>query len=844
MIPGRTALAVTISLLLLIVVAAGVKALLGVARDPAFPLFSTSGTAQWIRYPTPPSLQPHTAVWLCAKFRREFPLHELPQRAILKIKAFKKFRAAINGQLLLLDNEAHRDGPRLDVTPYLVPGDNEIAVDVYHDRGPPSLWLSLDLDGEKIETDHSWQVSLAGSTERKAQLMSTPIDTSHVSTGRPFPRMRESLRSKWLGLIFLAATWFAIFITAELVLRRRRKAATPLIQSPRISYITCALLVVTLLWVLLFWNNLPSLSRADGFDALAHLDYVQYVLNHKRAPWPDEGWSMFQPPLYYALSAAVLSLAGLSTLDKSAVPLLRLQGLILGLIQILLVTASLRILFPKRKQAQLIGIVLAAFLPIHLYVYQFVTNETLAATLSSAGVYLCLRILREPRASTTFYTALGLCLGGAMLAKFSALAVILGITAVLAARLLRERRALLEWIRTLGVTVAVSTAICGWRFVGVWRRFGDPFVGNWDPRVGHPWWQDPGFHTASYYLHFGLSFEAPYFSGFWSFWDGLYSTFWGDGLAGGHNVLWAAPPWNYDLMTAGYLLALVPTAGILLGLGTSLVQIIRRWEASWILLVSVVGLFLGAFIYMSLAVPSYAQIKAFYAMGAVVPLCVFGASGLDILMRRNVLLRLILMTALATWAANAYASFFIARGKAEVDARLRLMSLQLPGHAQMAEDYLASALRKDSRNAVALQGMALLLKRQGKINEAILQIRELLRDDPDNANGHLLLATYLTSAGLTDEGLRHARRATELEPDQSLSWYVLGTIEIQRGRIRAALDAFRRTLGIAPDFAPAHQRLAELLRSEGNFEEAAVHERLAREIAILSVMKPSPFKKN
>jgi hypothetical protein len=43
-----------ISLLLLIVVAAGVKALLGVARDPAFPLFSTSGTAQWIRYPPPP----------------------------------------------------------------------------------------------------------------------------------------------------------------------------------------------------------------------------------------------------------------------------------------------------------------------------------------------------------------------------------------------------------------------------------------------------------------------------------------------------------------------------------------------------------------------------------------------------------------------------------------------------------------------------------------------------------------------------------------------------------------------------------------------------------------------
>lgn len=847
MISGRTALVATTSLLLLIVVAAGALALLERARAPEFPFLSTSGTAQWITYPTPPSPQPRTAVELRARFRRAFPLHELPSRAILQIKGFKKSRASINGHLLPLDNEAHRGWTQpsgLDVTPYLRRGGNEIAVDVYHDRGPPSLWLTLELDGERIETDASWDVSLAGAIEQKARLISTPVDTSHLSPGYPLPRTRESLQSKWPAMIFLAATWLVIFIIAELIFRRRRKATTPVSRPPRVSYITGALIVVSVVWGLLFWNNLPSLSRADGFDALSHLDYVQYILDHGSAPWPEEGWSMFHPPLYYALSAAVLSVAGLSTLDESAIPLLRLQGLVLGLIQILLVTASLRLVFPTRKQAQLLGIVLAAFLPIHLYVYQFVTNETLAATLSSAGIYLALRILRAQRASTALYMGLGLCLGAAMLAKFSALAVVLAVTGVLAARLFREQRAITEWIRTLGVTILVGAAVCGWRFVGVWLRFGDPFLGGWDPLVGHPWWQDPGFHTASYYSRFGLSFEAPYFSGLWSLWDGIYSTLWGDGLIGGQKVFWAAPPWNYDLMTAGYLLALVPTAGVLLGLGAALVQIIRRREASWILLVSVAALFMGAFFYMSLAFPSYAQVKAFYAMGAVVPLCVFGALGLDIVMRRSAWLRLILMAALATWAVNAYASFFISRDNPEVDARLGLMSVQLTGQAQMAEDYLTSALRKDPRNAVALQGMAFLLKSRGQLNEAIFQIRELLRDDPDNANGHLLLATYLTSAGPADEALRHARSATELDPDQFLTWYILGTIERQQGRTRPALEAFRRTLGVKPDFAVAHHSLAALLRSEGSIEEAAIHEKLAREIPTLSAMKPQPSKEN
>ena len=41
------------------------------------------------------------------------------------------------------------------------------------------------------------------------------------------------------------------------------------------------------------------------------------------------------------------------------------------------------------------------------------------------------------------------------------------------------------------------------------------------------------------------------------------------------------PPWNYDLMTAGYLLALAPTLTILAGAAVSVWRFIRQPSTEW-----------------------------------------------------------------------------------------------------------------------------------------------------------------------------------------------------------------------------------------------------------------------
>ena len=177
------------------------------------------------------------------------------------------------------------------------------------------------------------------------------------------------------------------------------------------------LLIIAALWVALFCNNTRSLPLNTGFDAPSHIDYIGYLQEHKTLPLPNEGFEMFQPPLYYAISAVTLSTLGLSVSDGVGGMVLRLLTACFALVHIMLVFLSLRLLFPGQLGRQLVGLALAAFLPMQLYLSHYVTNETLAATLATAAIFLCLRLLQAQSASVVGHAGLGFCLGAALLTK-------------------------------------------------------------------------------------------------------------------------------------------------------------------------------------------------------------------------------------------------------------------------------------------------------------------------------------------------------------------------------------------------------------------------------------------
>src|SRR5262249_46331543 len=203
-----------------------------------------------------------------------------------------------------------------------------------------------------------------------------------------------------------------------------------------------------------------------GFDFAEHLKYIEYIQKNWSLPLPTEGLEMYQPPLYYLIGAAALSISKLSINDPQSVVVLRLLGELFGIAQFVLVFLSLRLLLPVR--AAFIGLLLAAFLPMHLYLAHYLNNQMLAATLATASLYLCLRLLKSevPRASQ--FAWLGAALGLSILTKVTGILLLSIVIAALAGRLLRAPAPIKIALRNIGLLVAICFVVCGWHYARIW----------------------------------------------------------------------------------------------------------------------------------------------------------------------------------------------------------------------------------------------------------------------------------------------------------------------------------------------------------------------------------------
>ena len=169
-----------------------------------------------------------------------------------------------------------------------------------------------------------------------------------------------------------------------------------------------------------------------------------------------QGFEMYQPPLYYVVSATLLGALGL-TLDSVGVLVLNQLGLLISLANLLLIYMALRLVFPGDPKKQIVGLTVAAFLPANLCLSQFVTNEVLAAMLVTASLYLCLLLLRKDAPGWRLSAGLGLCLGAALLTKLTALVAVPFILGTLLAHGWRQKPALRrQWL----AHVAAAAGLC------------------------------------------------------------------------------------------------------------------------------------------------------------------------------------------------------------------------------------------------------------------------------------------------------------------------------------------------------------------------------------------------
>jgi tetratricopeptide (TPR) repeat protein len=786
-------------------------------NDPAINFLPRYRGADWIVFPTAVNSRTHSPVSLDATFRREFVLPQKPVSARLSLRSMRRAEVKLNGvSIQLPQNRNWKSVSEVAITEQLHEGANMIEVRVFNQNGPPALWVILSSDQPIVRTDQSWEVSFAGSTWRNAALASSARVPGRGNLAASDDRTFDAAKKIWPLWILLIGIAGAGIILWRATAKRLRSAT-----SERIT-----LLLLCALWLLLFWNNSRLLPFHTGFDVGEHLMYIEYIQKNWSLPLPTEGLEMYQPPLYYLIGAAALSAFKLSINDPQSVVVLRLLGGFFGIAQFVLVFLSLRLLLPARPA--FIGLLLAAFLPMHLYLAQNVTNEMLAATLATAALYLCLRLLRSKVPRAWQFAWLGVALGATMLAKVTGILLLPIVIAALAVRLRGARAPLAIAVRDLGLLVAICFVVCGWQYARIWMRFGTPLVGNWDVISGFSWWQDPGYRTPVDYVRFGRSLVYPFFSGFAGFADGIYSTLWGDALCGGASSL--SFGWNRQALVAGYLWALIPTALIVIGAIVAIIRFVRKPSSELFLLLGFFAVLMLGLIFMTVKIPSYAQVKAFYALSAITPLCFFGALGWETLTYGSERLRFVLGTLVLVWALNSLATYWIIPSIAP-----RLYAVRaLVTHDQIdrAKAEAERAVQVYPLDATARGLHALILSELGNDPEAVKEAERAIELAPMDSEAHLNLAIAAERTDV-ERAISESRRAIELGPENFLAYQLLMKCLVESNRYNEAAAFGPEWLAISPFDVAAHSSLATATAHTGDLSAAA------RQLGYVMVLRPN-----
>ena len=760
-------------------------------------------------------------------FRRSFLLDRVPIRATLTIRALKRYEVALNGVTADVSTPPKpnwKDVTELDVAGMLRPGTNQIAVTVLNRDGPQALWLSLEAGSFKLYSDRDWEVSLEGSGWHNVRLASNP---PHIEKDNPLFSKETAVGCfvrRLPLLLFFAALATGIVLGGSWWLKRYRRHGEPHGPVDSTKFAMLVLVGMAVCWIALFANNLGRLPILFGFDVDDHLEYINFIKTHHSLPLANQGREMYNPPLYYATCAALAAVLKLDVSSVEATQVFRGFGLVVGIAQFTLIFLCLRLLFPAQWRMQFFGLTLAAFLPEHLYMSQYVTNESLAALWVTAALYLCLRLLKGNRPCWWLSITAGACLGAAVLTKVTAIIAVPFIMGALLGWLMLQRiRAVRIWFTTVGLFLAATLAVCGWHYLRAWKTFGTPFgFPGFDATSGFAFWAEDGLSTTAYFTRFGQCLTHPFFSAFHGFADGVYSTFWGDGSCGGSVSFISRPPWDYELMAASMLLALLPTAVILIGLGACLSRFFRRPGPIWFLLLGIPLASFAGLVYINLKVPCTNVVKAFYCMIALFPICAFGSVGWDILYRHARGFRLVLCVVFGVWALNAYASYWI-RGETCATHSVRGLDYFQNNRYEDAVREFSAALTMEPDDVGAHVNLGNALAAQGRVNEAVQQYERALQGSPNDATAHNNLGMALAEQGKLEEAVRHYEQALEWKPDFAAAHGGLGNALAAQGKLDEAISHYERALQLNPDDATIHTNLGIALARQGKLTEAIEH---------------------
>jgi tetratricopeptide (TPR) repeat protein len=399
-------------------------------------------------------------------------------------------------------------------------------------------------------------------------------------------------------------------------------------------------------------NNAMVFSPVRAYDGYAHFSYIWFLADNWRIPLPTTGWEFFQPPLYYAYMAALWdAMPGVDALVrlKIGTGIIAVLGLVHAWTSFVLVGRFL----PGNRIAQLCAAGFTLFLPVHLYSAGFIGNEYFCAVFCSLSLLALIKVLDRPTVPRALW--LGLCLGAAMLSKFTGLVVVAGAFATIGLRVALRR----EWtsgIRVMAVAGVVLLLTCGWFYGRNLWVYGTPFQMSRETFVLSRYEniQTKGRRTIWEYVLFDpmilrrpqwprgvpLVQEVPipyeYSAARESVLTGLYANTWFDGYGG-----WVLPAvYQSEVVRrsgqALLTLGLVPSLLVLVGLVSAIRRLWRRgWDDTLVAMLATFTAMLAVVVQGTSSVPTHAAVKATYLLPVSAIFGFWFALGVDWVQRRH-----------------------------------------------------------------------------------------------------------------------------------------------------------------------------------------------------------------
>jgi len=121
-----------------------------------------------------------------------------------------------------------------------------------------------------------------------------------------------------------------------------------------------------------------------------------------------------------------------------------------------------------------------------------------------------------------------------------------------------------------------------------------------------------------------------------------------------------------------------------------------------------------------------------------------------------------------------------------------------------------------TNDAHALLATAVALHRQGRLDAAAQEYRQVLDREPRHFDALHLLGVVQTQRGDCAAALPLLERALRLRPGNADAWVNLGNALREAGRLREALAAFARALALNPAIPQAHYNRALTLHEQGD----------------------------